>query len=791
MKLKINKFSILIFVCSIAVISNQIVLIQYFSYQQWYNFASIIISLALFGFGVSGLIVSNLARGTVEETSKTISLILLISGVYIPLSIFIDKFLIGSFDSYLVFFDLFETLKFFLIVFNYAIPFCLLANLIGLLFTVSSEKIGHLYFFNLFGSGVGGIIAVYLLWIFEPQKIYLINGFIISILGMFFNFSNFKRKSLLSRLLNFLIVIIIFFSLFVPIKNLPSQFKSLSRVKNLPDAKTIFQRNSPYGRIETINSSLLRYSPGLSLNFTQQINPVDAIFVNGELAGFFILQNVNSNFNYLKNSTLNLPFIFKHINRILILNPSGNIEVQRVLINDVDEIFITEKNPVLFKLISSKIGEEEKNRIKLINEDPRIYIENSNLKFDLIFYPVVEPVGYSAGLYSVQEKFLFTKEAFQKIYDRLNENGYFSISCYIDNPVKTFLKLLNMVMEIQKSDGSRLVKQQIIAINNWNVITIVIKKGEFNRTEVLDAEKFSSENQFDFVIHPYKKTTITFNSIIDPQIFKLIEDLKNGQKESLKDYAFNLSPSTDDKPYFSNFIIPKKFKFYLEQMSLRNLTYSEIGYFLIWLALSVGIFFSLILILLVFQTIRINSNKLKFKLLIYFSIIGFSFMLIEISFIQKFTLIFSNDIFSISFILSFLLISSGIGSYISSKNLRYENRYHLVFVLIFLMQILFLVFSNEFVNHTLKFSSFYKYFFSGMIIFPIGLLMGIPFPFGIRQFSTLDENAVPFAWAINGGFSVLGSVSSMILLVNFGFQITFLIAALFYLLLGLFIALKK
>lgn len=787
MKVKIEFHHFIIFIASTIVISNQLVLIQYLSYQQWYNFASIVISLALFGFGISGLIVSKLKRKTLEEVNKAIHIILLASSFSIPVSIFMEKFFIGSFDSYLVFFDLSESLKFFLIIFNYSIPFCLLATLIGLIFTISAAKIGTLYFFNLTGSGIGGIIAVYLLWQFDPQKIYLINGLIISILGLGFYFVNRQEKNLFLQIINLLILVLNVLSLIIKIENHPSQFKSLARIKNFPDTKTILQQNSPYGKIEIVNSSLLRYSPGLSLSYTEEISPSDAIFINAELAGLIVQKKNNSNFNFLRSSTLNLPFAVQHIKKILVLNSIGNIEIQRALINEVEEIFVTEKNPLLFQIISSQINEEHKCKLRFINEDPRVYLEKSNVKFDLIFYPVIEPVGYSAGLYSVQEKYLFTKEAFQKVYERLNSNGYFAISCYIDNPLKTFLKLLNLITTIQNSDKSKINKQQIIAIHNWNTITILVKKGEFSRTEIFDAEKFALKNQFDFLIHPYRNGSQKFNLVIDPQTYYLIDYTLNGKYELLKNYAFNLFPSIDDKPYFSNFILPSKIKIYLDQMNLRNITYSELGFFLIWLALVMGIVFSLVLIILALKGIKINSKVMKLNLLIYFSTIGFAFMLMEISLIQKFTLVFSSDILSISFIISLLLVSSGIGSYISQKFLGFDNRIQKLFVLIFIIQIIFLVFSNEITSLLMEFSGNSKYLISGLIIFPIGFLVGIPFPIGIRKFSIEDENAVPFAWAINGSFSVLGSVSAMIFLINFGFKITFFISAFLYLLVGIFI----
>jgi len=99
---------------------------------------------------------------------------------------------------------------------------------------------------------------------------------------------------------------------------------------------------------------------------------------------------------------------------------------------------------------------------------------------------------------------------------------------------------------------------------------------------------------------------------------------------------------------------------------------------------------------------------------------------------------------------------------------------------------MFLIFSYQIVVWLMNWNGFLKYLFAGLIIFPLGFFIGIPFPYGIRRLCSKDKNEVPFAWAINGGFSVLGSVASIILLVNFGFKFTFLMAITLYFFLGIF-----
>ncbi|MFN4112056.1 MAG: hypothetical protein ACK4G1_07240, partial [Ignavibacteria bacterium] len=252
-----------------------------------------------------------------------------------------------------------------------------------------------------------------------------------------------------------------------------------------------------------------------------------------------------------------------------------------------------------------------------------------------------------------------------------------------------------------------------------------------------------------------------------------------------KNYLFNLSVPDDNKPYFSNFIKFGNFKFYLDQISLRSLTYAELGYFIIWISFLFIVILSFALLVSGFRIIQ-TQTSLKLDILFYFGLIGLAYMIVEFSLIQKFTLIFSADVLSITFVIIVLLISSGLGSLFSSKLIEFKSIQILIFFLIFLFGFSLIFFFNTSIKFLLSQSSSLKFFVSAILIFPLGFMMGMPFPIGIKLFSGFDSKSVPFAWAVNGSFSVIGSLGAILLLINFGYSTTFLIALILYLFSGLF-----
>jgi len=67
------------------------------------------------------------------------------------------------------------------------------------------------------------------------------------------------------------------------------------------------------------------------------------------------------------------------------------------------------------------------------------------------------------------------------------------------------------------------------------------------------------------------------------------------------------------------------------------------------------------------------------------------------------------------------------------------------------------------------------------LLFPLGLLLGVFFPAGIKIISAEDKRFVPWAWGINGCASVIGTVLSIIIAMSHGFSTVTVLAVFIYL----------
>jgi hypothetical protein len=246
-------------------------------------------------------------------------------------------------------------------------------------------------------------------------------------------------------------------------------------------------------------------------------------------------------------------------------------------------------------------------------------------------------------------------------------------------------------------------------------------------------------------------------------------------------------PVTDDNPYFLSFEKPLP-------SAVEVLLYGSIGIVAVFL-------------LVPFSWIRrgkrigggggeISSEKSELRIatvIPYFAALGVGFILIELALLQKLILLMGNPTMTFALLLFTLLLSSGSGSLLSSRIVK-NNMKNLVFVIggIAGIGILYVVFLPPMIYSTIAEPIEVKAAVSIAILAPIGFLMGMPLPTGMRLLKVYRPDYIPWMWAINGAFSVLGAVLAIALGIMYGSSLAMVLGILVYLIaLGISFASKK
>jgi hypothetical protein len=175
--------------------------------------------------------------------------------------------------------------------------------------------------------------------------------------------------------------------------------------------------------------------------------------------------------------------------------------------------------------------------------------------------------------------------------------------------------------------------------------------------------------------------------------------------------------------------------------------------------------------------IRLEKSAFPRVFVLYFALIGFAYLFVEIPLIQKYILFLGQPSYAMSAVLFTLLLFSGLGS-------AQEKRFPLKLALALLSLLLFVIpmLASKLFELTLGLPFWARMLLTVALLAPVGFLMGVPFPAGIRRLESSGFSAsIAWMWAVNGSASVISAVLAALLALTFGFSWVLALGALCYL----------
>ena len=216
-------------------------------------------------------------------------------------------------------------------------------------------------------------------------------------------------------------------------------------------------------------------------------------------------------------------------------------------------------------------------------------------------------------------------------------------------------------------------------------------------------------------------------------------------------------PQSDDRPFPGRFLKWQKLNSLYETLGSRLYALLMSGEIVVSVVFIEALIVSGVLLILPLLLVRRNSKNFSVCQMLYFFGVGAGFMFIELFFIKKYILLFGDPVISFTFVLAVVLVFSSFGGIWAQK----KNKAVLKMSLIALIGVLFiaLITINTLIEYLLGISTIGRQVGAVLILMPIGFLMGLPFPLGMRDMlkSPIQRG---YAWSINGCASVLTSIIS-------------------------------
>jgi spermidine synthase len=572
-----------------------------------------------------------------------------------------------------------------------------------------------------------------------------------------------------------------------------------------PDARVEAEREGPLGLIHVVGSSLIREVPGLSLNYgldgkgQEGILPQQkALFSDGDalstITGF---KGDLNELEHLDFTTMALPYHVRRPERVLVVGAGGGTDVLLALKEKASRIIALESNAQVAELMTGPFAAfsghlYSKPEVQLLIREARQFLHGTEDRFDLIQLSLLDSFGGSAaGLYSAAESYLYTTEAFGLYLSRLSHSGILAVTRWLKLPPRDSLRVFSTALSALREAGiSQKPEQHIVLIRSWKTSTLLVSRAPFTPEEIEKVTAFRDRRSFD--VDYYAGITEDMTNRYDVQkeayAFKGATSLAGSESEIfLRNYPFDVSPTTDDRPYFSHFFRWDKAWTLLKQLRREFLPFVEIGYILIIATLVQAVIAGGALILLPLLGLRRAGEWARGGLsaqevlgtLFYFGSIGLAFMFLEMALLPKYILLLSHPIYSTAVVLGAVLVFAGCGSltvrHLESKSLWVAVTCVCAWVLV---QALL---EERLFGWALGWPFGGRLALTAVMVGTLSFFLGWPFPMGLRETSGRFPSLVPWAWGINGCASVIGAVLGKMISMSAGLRMTMLIAALLYL----------
>ena len=802
-----------IFFISAGILGLEMVLMRCLSLSSHHHFFYLVLTVALLGFGASGTFLFLFQKFLLTHFERMIPFLAILFSLSVILSFQLAQSL--PLDIQFTLFDKRQAFLLFFYHFLIFIPFFIGALIIALCIKENVIIVHSLYAVNLNGSGFGIFFITLLMFFIPPENLF----YVIAGLGWFgsllfacsvsiHNKGKITREPPSCRFYPFVsplltLVFLSFLGIVFPLRLRIDPYKMLSQIKTLETqqkASRLISKISPQAQLDVYDSPHIHLTLFASLMADRIPPPQMLLLSDGSLLAPVFKVKRAEEAAVMKFTPTELSYRLVHPQSVLLLGETGGSNVWLARLHNARKIAIVQPNRQIFDIFQKDLlplcgGVFTGNDLSCISMDPRTFLEQTGECFDLIHIVSLEtPAAGVSGLQSLNENYLLTREGIASALSRLNPGGILSVTRGLQSPPRDNVKILATFIEALESKKVPDPKTHIIQVRNYLAASTLVSSLPFHESQLKELRSISQDLMLDIEWAPdirgdelnrFDKRPGPPNtsfSYYHYAALNLFGD-KQRRKNFYRNWAYNVKPATDDKPYFFDFFKWRSLFQLMKTYGNHWLQRLELGYVVLMIALleSLLIAAPLVLLPLPWRKRFIAKDKRPMISLAYFALIGIAYIMIEMVCIQKFILFLGYPIYSVSVVMAAFLIFSGWGSAaIGSISSSPDKMIRKSVLYILLLGLGYLVALGPLFKLLAGIAFVFRLLISIILLFPISFFMGKPFPLGLSLLKGKGEHDVPLAWGINGFCSVLAASGAMVLFMSLGFSRVLIISLGFY-----------
>ncbi len=679
-----------------------------------------------------------------------------------------------------------------------AAPFFCSGLALALLFTRGSRRINRLYAFDLFGAGLGCAALAVVMPAFGGSGSVVCAAALGILAATVFAFASARKLAAVSIALCLAtFALALFADRALPI--------SVTPIKLRPPSQPLHTEWNTFSRIDVYerpanpqtgapSSRRFVYDAGTAVTGIQDLRPGVRDY----------LSRHTDDADYPSG----IAYVGKQRPKILIIGSGAGAEVLDALHFGAREVTAVEVNPIINDVVSRRMGDYwgglfSQPEVRLVTEEGRSFVRRSAEQYDaIISVHTISNAAVASGALALAENFVLTREAFEDYLDRLTPDGVI----YFTRPEPHIARLFATAREAMSARGVNDVAARLYAyrippdaqqarVMGENrpafIAGFLLKKSPFTPEELRGIERLLGVG-----LPPRKPDEPAPERLYSPldqragSIYHTIVTAPD-LRAVYRAQAAQIEPATDDRLFFNHHtrwssIDLNTFRDLFTQRRLGMLLLGDrpVAEISLLVLLAQTVLIAAVLILL--PLARFSREGLRtpnrWRFLIYFAALGFGFITIEMALLSRFTLFLGQPIYTFAVVLASLLIFTGAGAHLTGRYAARPRRALLwIAPLILLTLIATTLVTPPLFSAALGLPLLSRVALAIALLAPLGVMLGMPFPLGLRIVSEETSALIPWSWGVNGFFTVIGAVTSLIIGMTFGFKAALLAGALCYL----------
>ncbi len=822
-----------------AVIAMQIAVMRVFAVGSWSHFGSLVVSLAMLGFGMASVFIFLMKGWLDRHGAGAAGLALVLVG---PLAVGANLLAqLVPFNAIFLISDPMQKWRLLANFLLYLLPFLAGAFFLGIVFRQEKDHFNRLYFADLVGSGLAGVAILGALYVLPPERL-LTAPLILWAVALVLWFGVGQAAKAVAALAGAGLVVAAYLTLpsalGVPAIAV-SSYKGVSYARNFPDAKRLYRSISPFGDLQVYSSSYMHFAPGLSDNAAFNVPELPAntyvgMFIDGEGPSGIMRPLPSEDAAYYQYLPMYYPYVVKPQAKTFVVQFGGGLSAMTALNAGATSVTIAEANPeVLRAFRAPELKDVTGNiladpRVKVVGYDGRLYLSHTDERYDVIDLSLADSVGLSnPGGFAIAEKYAYTEQALLSYIHGLAEGGVLSVTLWNkEEPPKSVLRFYATIARAAKSAGGDWAKSLFVSESYLSTTTVLYKKGGFSDAEIASLRQHTSDLSFDEIYSPgYVYDPAQAKGIMDQYRASIFGNgapaadsatstdsatatdasstdspndggqtavpsttlarmvwqglVQGGGADVTGQYVFDVRPLTDDKPYFAGYVRPGDLTKTLDRLDTLQ---DDWGYMLLWATLGMACIAAAVLILppMIFGGNAAMGGG-KFPIILYFGSLGLGYITVEVGLISWFARALTNPTIAASIVISGMLVFSGLGSLVSERLTRVSRGLPWLIAAIGLWLLAMTLVLPTLLEAIGAYSYLGRIVCCLLLVAPGAFLMGFPMATAMSWLAARGRDQMfVWAWGINGSFSVIGAAAVPLVAVSFGLAAVLDVATLSY-----------